>query len=192
MIANRKIYDNLQIKYDFSDMEIAKLNYTLEVLFFELSKLLFFVLFFGITHKLVDFIVCFIVLLPFRSFSGGLHFNHYISCFMLSIAYFSTLIFFLSGIPVTPALYAPILIIVNILLFVIGPVPSKKRPVMPVRQYRMFRAIASFFAGIYSILILIVDDMPFQNLIVWALVLHTLQIICARLVRKGDKIHEKA
>lgn len=191
MYAYKRIYHFLQINYHFSDTEIAKFKYTIEVLFYELSKVLFFLLFFGITHKLADFAVCFFILLPFRSFSGGLHFKRYISCFLFSVLYFSALIFLLCEIPVAPVYKAILLILCSIILFVTGPVPSKKRPVMDLRQYRIFRGITISFALVYSFLILFVDDLPYKNLMFWSVVLHTLQISCARIARKGDTIHEK-
>ena len=79
-----KSLEQIQSSYQFTDLEMAKMDYTLKVFAYELSKLVFFFVFFAVIGKFSEFAVCLIALLPFRWISGGIHLKHYWSCFIFS------------------------------------------------------------------------------------------------------------
>ena len=61
-----KSLEQIQNSYQFTDLEMAKMDYTLKVFAYELSKLVFFFVFFAIIGKFSEFAVCLVALLPFR------------------------------------------------------------------------------------------------------------------------------
>ena len=139
-----KSLEQIQSSYQFTDLEMAKMDYTLKVFAYELSKLVFFFVFFAVIGKFSEFAVCLIALLPFRWISGGIHLKHYWSCFIFSFCFFAVILFM--GEMFTLPLYAQISLFVlsNLLLFFIGPVPSAKRKVMTKKQYTNKRFLSSF------------------------------------------------
>lgn len=82
-----KSLEQIQSSYQFTDLEMAKMDYTLKVFAYELSKLVFFFVFFAVIGKFSEFAVCLIALLPFRWISGGIHLKHYWSCFIFSFCF---------------------------------------------------------------------------------------------------------
>ena len=88
-----KSLEQIQSSYQFTDLEMAKMDYTLKVFAYELSKLVFFFVFFAVIGKFSEFAVCLVALLPFRWISGGIHLKHYWSCFIFSFCFFAVILF---------------------------------------------------------------------------------------------------
>ena len=86
-----KSLEQIQSSYQFTDLEMAKMDYTLKVFAYELSKLVFFFVFFAVIGKFSEFAVCLVALLPFRWISGGIHLKHYWSCFIFSFCFFAVM-----------------------------------------------------------------------------------------------------
>ena len=78
-----KSLEQIQSSYQFTDLEMAKMDYTLKVFAYELSKLVFFFVFFAVIGKFSEFAVCLVALLPFR----------WISETLLELFYFQFLLF---------------------------------------------------------------------------------------------------
>ena len=165
-----KSLEQIQSSYQFTDLEMAKMDYTLKVFAYELSKLVFFFVFFAVIGKFSEFAVCLVALLPFRWISGGIHLKHYWSCFIFSFCFFA--------------------VISNLLLFFIGPVPSAKRKVMTKKQYTNKRFLSSLILLVYTILYFALQNVPHRSVVFWSIILQIIQLICAKLTRKGE-IYEK-
>ncbi len=190
MSAYSRSLNKIQNSYQFSNREMAQMDYTLKVVFYEVSKLAFFILFFLCIGKFSEYIVCFISLLPLRWLSGGLHLQHFWSCFLFSLFFFCLIILGLSHFEIPPQLQIILLILCNFCLYAIGPVTSPKRKIMPKKQYHLMRILSSFILLIYTILYFVLENVPHRNIIFWSIILQIIQLFCARLVRKGD-IYEK-
>lgn len=183
-----KSLEQIQSSYQFTDLEMAKMDYTLKVFAYELSKLVFFFVFFAVIGKFSEFAVCLIALLPFRWISGGIHLKHYWSCFIFSFCFFAVILFM--GEMFTLPLYAQISLFVlsNLLLFFIGPVPSAKRKVMTKKQYTNKRFLSSLILLVYTILYFALQNVPHRSVVFWSIILQIIQLICAKLTRKGDQL----
>ncbi len=182
--------NKIQSSCQFTDKEMARMDYTLKVFFYEFSKLLFFFIFFGSFGKLTELIICLLTLLPLRWISGGLHFKYYWSCFGFSFIFFSVLIFVLEQCVLLQPIQNISLLACNILLFFVGPVTSEKRKTMPLKQYQRMRFISSGILLLYSFLYFALENVPHRSLVFWSIILQIIQLFCARLVRKGE-IYEK-
>ena len=92
----------------------------------------------------------------------------------------------------TLPLYAQIslFILSNLLLFFIGPVPSAKRKVMTKKQYTNKRFLSSLILLVYTILYFALQNVPHRSVVFWSIILQIIQLICAKLTRKGE-IYEK-
>lgn len=185
-----KSLEQIQSSYNFTDLEMAKMDYTLKVFAYEFSKLIFFFTFFTAIGKLSEFVVCMIALLPFRWISGGIHLKHYWSCFLFSFAFFAVILFLGENFTLPFYIQVGLFILSNLLLFIIGPVPSAKRKAMTKIRYDKLRVLSSLILAIYTVLYFALQNVPHRSIVFWSIILQIIQLICAKLTRKGD-IYEK-
>lgn len=185
-----KSLEQIQTSYNFSDLDMAKMDYTLKVFAYELSKLAFFFAFFAFIGKFSEFLVCLIALLPFRWISGGIHLKHYWSCFLFSFGFFALILALGENFIFPVSVQIISIILCNILLFLIGPVPSAKRKLMTKNHYMKMRILSSAILLIYTILYFALQNVPHHSVIYWSIILQIIQLICARLTRKGG-LYEK-
>ncbi|MCI5731027.1 MAG: accessory gene regulator B family protein [Eubacterium sp.] len=190
MSAYSRSLDKIQTSYQFTDKEMARMDYTLKVFFYETSKLLFYFLFFLCIGKYSEFVVCLIALLPLRWISGGLHLKHYWSCFLFSFLFFSVIILALDGCVLPQEVQIILLTLCNIFLYLIGPVTSEKRKTMTLKRYQGMRYLSSGILFVYTILYFVLENVPHRSIVFWSIILQIIQLFCARLVRKGE-IYEK-
>ena len=79
-------------KNNFTRIENLKLKFTLSILASELSKLILLALIFNFLGYLNDFMLLTLSLLIFRPHIGGLHFNSYLKCFLITFVFSLTII----------------------------------------------------------------------------------------------------
>lgn len=70
------------------DVMIQKVKYSLLVLLSEFEKLLCLLFLFGALHRLLEFFVLFLTIIPIRIFMGGSHRKTMLGCFIQSLAIF--------------------------------------------------------------------------------------------------------
>ena len=83
-----KSLEQIQSSYQFTDLEMAKMDYTLKVFAYELSKLVFFFVFFAVIGKFSEFAVCLVALLDFRRYSSETLLELFYFQFLLFCCYF--------------------------------------------------------------------------------------------------------
>ena len=114
----------IQIKYDFTDYQMAQLRFFTVTLLSELSKFLIIGLFFIYDIRLYLWTI--VVFQIVRSTTGGIHCRTYAGCLLLSLAF---MVIIIKVLPLfTPVLFARILMLVicAAVSFIIGPVTSAK------------------------------------------------------------------
>lgn len=180
----------IQVMYGYTDYEMAIIKYSVTVLFSELSKILILGILFAIIGKLDLFIASSSLLILLRLNGGGYHCKHYTTCLLLTALVLSAAIVFLPLITIPN--YSIVLITLTLCLFVtyyIGPVPSPFRPEpdhLLIKQCnnKSF-LIIFFFIIIVSIFNSNVLFKPYIIVGYWTIILHTLQLIIAKILRKG-------
>ncbi len=189
MAPQTGIYKKIQQKYGFTDFEIKKMHYTISLLGYEGSKLIIMGIFFGLLGLFQDYMVVLATLLPIRVCSGGLHFNRYWTCFTFTFIFIACPIF-LHDVTVPQAGQFVSLLACLIITFFIGPVTSKKRPPIQYKRFLLFRLFTCGLLLLHFIHFAIARTFPGENICFWVIVLQTIQLLCAKLVRKGE-IYEK-
>ena len=179
----------LQTEYGYSDYDIAKVKYVLTCIFSELSKLIIFGIIFGLTGYFASFIISLILLLFLRINIGGFHCKHYISCLLLTSVILYASIVLLPNI-MHPS-YILILIISAICMIVnysIGPICSPFRPSPDSLLLKHCRNNGFIVIFIYVLFVSIFQNntflVPYIYVGFWTIVLHTVQLIIAKLLRK--------
>ena len=75
-----------------------------------------------------------------------------------------------------------------IVCYVTGPVLSKYRIAFPKKQLYFSRNITCLIIFLYTILMYIIPKNPYFIAGVWMVILHSLQLIVAKITNKGDSI----
>lgn len=190
MEAQSTLYHKIQTTYQFTDFEMKKINFTISVIKCELSKFIILGIAFALFGFFPEYMVLMLTLIPIRMFSGGIHFNHYSSCFIFT-SFFSALPVLLTGIVLPHSAQLVILGLCVAITYLIGPVTSTKRPPIRYERYRAFRLISTSVSLVWFLVFAIAGAFPYQNLCFWVIALQTIQLICAKIARKGDMIYEK-
>lgn len=186
----------LKETYGYSDYELALVKYTLISVASELSKLIILGVFYFLLDKFLYFLV-FVVLLAFlRINSGGLHCQHYISCFVLTfvMSYFAIVIL--------PSYLFPsnflTLTATAVCLFVnyfIGPIASPFRPSPDSLLLKYCKNSSFLIIFIFFIIVSIFNSnpqiSPYLSIGFWTIILHTMQMIFAKIFQtKGGSYYE--
>lgn len=190
MEAQSALYQKIQTTYDFTDFEMQKMNFTISVIKYEFSKFIILGIVFALVGLFREYVVLMLTLILIRTFSGGIHFNHFSSCFLFT-AIFIALPVLLSSIVVLPHTIQVIILAASVsITYLTGPVTSPKRLPLQYGRYRTYRLISTGIALIWFFVFAFARVFPYRNLCFWVISLQTIQLICAKLARKGD-IYEK-
>ena len=181
----------IQNMYGYSDYEMALIKYSVTAMLSEVSKIVILSIFYLSIGKFDLFVAFSILLIFLRINGGGYHCKHYVTCLMLS--------FFISicATIILPFIFIPnhilMLIFLTICLYItyyVGPIPSPFRPTpssILIKQcnIRCFLVI-SLFIIVVSIFNTNTVIKPYLIVGFWTIILHTLQLIIAKILRKGD------
>lgn len=180
----------IQETYRYTDYEMAIIKYSVTALFSEVSKIIILGTLFTIIGKLDLFLVSSILLILLRLNGGGYHCKHYTTCLLLTMAVLFVAIVVLPLITIPN--YSIVLILLTACLFItyyIGPVPS---PFRPEPDYLLIKQCnnKSFLTIFFFIIIVSIFNsntlvQPYLNVGFWTIILHTLQLIIAKVLRKG-------
>lgn len=148
-------------------------------------------IFFAFTGLFREFLFACMISIPLRIYSGGLHFKHYLSCFSFSFGYFILLIYGVSMISLPVYLSTILMILCSIINFCLSPIQSASRPPLPASELQRVKQ-KSFILSIYCILIILLFyQTPLASVGYWTILLHSIQLIIANLLKKGGERYEK-
>lgn len=184
----RVISDYLDTIPDISASDKARLNYFFSCIIYEGSKILLFLLFFTLVHRLKGFLYSMIILLPLRIISGGLHFKHYTSCLAFSFGYFYLVNVTLSSMMPSYGITFAVLCICILINYYIGPVTSNSRPVLSAEDISKARLHIVIATAYDTLLTMLFYETLLAPIGFWTIVLHSVQLIIAQLRKKrGEK-----
>ena len=180
----------IQKVYGYTDYEMAVIKYSVTALISEISKIMILGITYALMGKFDLFIAFSILLILLRLNGGGYHCKHYITCLLLTTFVSFATIILLPQINIPN--YSIILFLLTVCLFVtyyIGPIPSPFRP-RPDNQlikqcnHKSFLVIF-FFIIVVSIFNSNIVARPYLIVGFWTIILHTLQLIIAKVLQKG-------
>lgn len=174
----------------YTKKELARLRYLYLCLLHEVSKFILLYVVFSLLHMGNEYLAAIAVLLSIRNFSGGIHLDTYWGCFLFTFFFLFGAIAASRTIQLAPAIQNAVLLAGALILFVTGPVTSDNRPELTSRQHRIYMSLGSAVTFLYFILFLCEETFTFRNLFFWVIVFQILQLIAAKIHKKGDH-HEK-
>lgn len=172
----------LKANYQFSDFQIAQLQYTGKTFASEFSKLLIMGLLFR--HDLGKYLFSVTIMLLLRTATGGIHCKKYITCFLVSFSYMFLSILVLPLIPVNKVFQLILLFVCMVCNYYIGPVTSAVHRPLNEKCTKKVKIQAFLIIFFYLTLLYIVPENPYFTCGFWVIILNTLQLVAAKVQKK--------
>lgn len=175
-----------------SDKEFAeiKIRYGLELLKNEIYKLVILLIFFLCIGMLPEYLFSLAILLPVRIYSGGLHMTGNISCFLFSFGFTVMSVCILPQIKTTASFDAVIYTIAFLLIAVLSPFSSPKKPITTQSRYIFFKGMSCLMCAISIIILLVLylhGNTNFAHVGMWTIFLQSFQLLPAHILKKWRK-----
>ncbi|WP_312354705.1 accessory gene regulator ArgB-like protein [Aminipila sp.] len=170
-----------------NELGIIKIRYALAVLKGELIKTVLLMGIFAWLGQLKPFLVVLLLMLPIRITTGGIHFKTNIPCFLFSLGYFLAAVCALPLLQLKILYYYAILA-VSVLITCICPLaPSERRPIKSRKKYLQNKYFSLVYLGIFTLILLVfIKDQEIVAMNIWALFLHSIELLFVRLhTKKG-------
>ena len=178
----KTIEQHLKEKYHLSSYQIAQLAFLGKTLFSETSKMLIMGIIFQ--KYLLLYVFALFIMIILRCSTGGLHFYTYLGCLLTSIIYIWLAIILLPKILIPLNLKIVLLLICILVCYHIGPIPSKYRPPFSDDFIKRCKKTISYFIFLYTLILYIMPKSTYLTVGFWIIILHSLQLIAAKYIRK--------
>ena len=172
---------------NLNSREQKLLIFRAKCILYDISKLILFVAFFAVIHKLSGFVFAFLIFYPIRQISGGLHFKHYFSCLVFSFVYMYLVVVVLSPLTLELAVVVPILAVCAAVVYAIGPMRPPSRPALSKQEFAEYRKKALTIICYEAVLVVLFFDHSLASAGYWTIILHTLQLVIAFIIKKGGE-----
>ncbi len=159
--------------------------YHLKCWLYDGSKFLIFLIFFYLIQRLDMYLYAFLILLPLRLNTGGLHFKHYWSCLLFSFGYMLIVTIPLADIRLPYDISILLLFVCIVINGAIGPVCSASRPALPQHEIKKCRQKGALLTGYDTLLTLLFWNTHLAPVGFWTIVLHSMQLIIGNMRMKG-------
>lgn len=168
-----------------SEKQKKMATYHLKCWLYDGSKFLLFLVFFYFIERLDMYLYAFIILLPLRLNTGGLHFKHYWSCLLFSFGYMLTVTIPLADVRLPYGVSILLLLLCVVINGSIGPICSASRPELPQQEIIKYRQKGALLTCYDTLLTMLFWDTHLAPVGFWTVVLHSLQLIIGNLRKKG-------
>lgn len=129
------MWDYIFKNYELTNEEKTKIRYVLTSLLYDISKILILGIIFYLTGHLIEYSVCTLIMIFIRPGIGGIHFKHYITCFLFSFFIIGCSVFLSDYLDISKS-FCLILLTVSMIIFSLTePVETagRKKPDSSVR-----------------------------------------------------------
>ena len=178
----------LQQNYQLSNYQIAQIFFLFSTIASELSKIIILGIIFY--SKWEFYLFALLITLFLRSAMGGLHFYTYIGCLFVSVLYFCLILFVFSQIPITQQEQIFLLLFTMLICYSIGPITSKYRPEDCKKHFQRGKIFTCMFIFNYALILYLIPENQYFTIGFWSILLHSLQLIIAKILKKGEYIIE--
>ncbi|WP_242661339.1 accessory gene regulator ArgB-like protein [Alkaliphilus metalliredigens] len=171
-----RIYKEKLLSHD----DIRKMKYAMKVIWNEGVKFIVLLLFFVVLDQLPSFLFSLSILLSIRVFSGGLHFQSGLLCFMVSLGFFSLAVLILPHFFPMTLHIAPILTLLSaIVIYYHSPKPSIFRPIFNKKRKRTLKYLSLFSTLLWFFLLfrfVLPNNQNFFECGIWTISLQAFQL----------------
>lgn len=179
-----KIKNYLMKKYHLGSYQIAQITFLLKSIGSELSKIVIMgILFHG---RFAAYLFALFIMACLRCTTGGLHFYTYAGCLAASILYLWTALYILPHIRVAGFISTVLLLACILACYSTGPVTSRYRTTFSSDRLKKCRSFACGFIFIFTLAMYIIPEKGCMTTGFWVIILHSLQLMAAKIIRKGE------
>lgn len=182
-MKNLNIY--LTGKCHLSNYQAAQVVFLLKTILSELSKLLIMAILFR--RQIIYYLFGLLVMIFLRCTMGCLHFYRYSQCLLASIIYIWLSVIVMPHILIYKYVEIILMIFSILICYYIGPLPSKYRPQYSKQYLTKMRLFTSKFIFLYTLILYIIPRSKFLSVGFWIIILHSLQLVIAKILSKGEK-----
>lgn len=164
-----------------TEYEKKMIEYYRKCFISEFSKICIFFLIFLLLGLIPEYLIALFALIILRGNGGGLHFNHYISCLIVSFAFlYISIILSIYVVPSRPGMFIslPLCILIG---YHLVPITSSNRPPATSEQVTKSKRCTLIVLLAFSLLICICPGTKFIYICYWTIILHILQLIIAHI-----------
>lgn len=174
----------LKDTYNLSSYQVAQIIFLFKTMASEISKIIIMGILFH--NHLALYLFALFVMIFLRSSMGGLHFYTYAECLATSILYLWLAVYVLPKITIATYLQLATLLICILICNHIGPIISKYRPDVCKERFAQCKKFITIFIFIYALILYIIPENKYLNVGFWVIILHSLQLIVAKIRKKGE------
>ncbi len=176
----------LKDTYHLSSYQIAQVFFLFKTIASEISKIIIMGILFH--NQLTLYLIALFIMLFVRSAMGGLHFYTYAGCLLASTLYLGLAIYILPQITVVKYLQMTALLLCILICNHIGPIISKYRPEACKEHFSQCKRFITIFILLYALVLYIMPENKYLYVGFWVIILHSLQLIVAKIRKKGAQI----
>lgn len=179
-----RLHQLLLSQSNISRLDQLKVSYALELLRNEAIKTVIYGIIFFIAGYFAEFMLCFFISCTLRIFSGGIHMKTNIGCFFMGILLLCGDILLLPKLTLVQTEYWILLWSSSLIICVLSPIPSYKRPFKTQKRYVMCKRYSILFCiGWSFILTFILAPSYLQHCGIWFFTMQALQLILQKIYR---------
>ncbi|SNT06952.1 accessory gene regulator B [Anaerovirgula multivorans] len=164
-----------------SHSDLRKMKYAMRVIWNEGIKFIILLLFFARLNKVSFFLFSLGLLLSIRLFSGGLHFEGGLLCFVISFNFFSLAVLILPYLFTLSFHRALILMLIStIIIYYHSPKPSIFRPILNKKRKRILKYLSLFSTLLWIIVLfkfIFIHNQTFFECGIWTICLQSFQLL---------------
>ena len=176
----------LKDTYHLSNYQIAQIFFLFKTIASEFTKIVIMGILFH--DKIMIYLFALLVMVFLRSAMGGLHFYTYAGCLITSILYLWLAVYILPLIATPKYLQIAALLFCILICNYIGPITSKYRPDCCKERFAQCKSFCTIFIFFYSLILYIIPENIYLYVGFWVIILHSLQLIVAKIRKKGERI----
>ncbi len=181
-----QIKKHLKDTYHLSSYQVAQIFFLFKTIASEISKILIMGILFH--NQIPLYLFALFIMIFLRSAMGGLHFYTYAGCLLTSTLYLWLVIYPLPHIMVPRYLQLLMLLLCILICNYIGPITSKYRPEVCKEHFGQCKKFITTFIFFYTLILYIMPDNIYLYVGFWVIILHSLQLIVAKIRKKGECI----
>lgn len=150
----------------------------------EFSKICIFLVFFAFLGLVPEYLIALVAMFSLRGIGGGLHFNHYVTCLVVSFAFVCGSVFLALYIMPQPIIIYSSMLLCALLGYLLVPITSKNRPPATLEQIKKCKRNTTIVILFYFILLCFCPDATWSLICYWTVILHIGQLVVAYIMNR--------
>ncbi|MFA5602381.1 MAG: accessory gene regulator B family protein [Bacilli bacterium] len=173
-----KSINNIKNSYpNYSETKIEEIRYGLEAVYLTITKLIIILIISCFLGIIKDVLILLLLFGGIRNFAYGIHASKSLICLLASSTIFMGVPYLAREITLPPHTMLGMAFICIVLYFIYAPADTEKRPLVNEKKRLLFKLITTFIVICYTVILLLINDNYYKNLILFAMIMELLMIL---------------